>query len=67
MEAVETPERLLTIAEVSRRMSVTSRHVYHLIEIGELPTVNIGARNIRIAESDITDFIRRNRRSHTQP
>lgn len=70
MEAVEVPPgQLLRITEVSRRLSVTTKHVYVLINSGELPTINIGTghvRQMRIAESDLETFIR-NRRSHTQP
>ncbi len=50
----------LTTEEVLRYLKVTSRTIYRLIRIGELPAVRIG-RQWRIRRADLDNWLNRRR------
>ncbi len=53
----ETPEpRLLTAADVARRLSVSKRKAYALMQTGEIASVYIG-RCIRCLPTDLEEYI----------
>lgn len=54
--------QLLKVAEVAKRLGVSSDGVYTRIERGEIPVVELGdtRKNQRVRESDLTAFIDRN-------
>jgi len=59
--------RMLTINEVSDRLSVEPHHVYQLVYSGELPAVDVGRpdakrRTLRIQQEDLERFIKRRTR-----
>jgi len=51
---------LLTIDEVLGYLNVTSRTIYRLIRIGELPAVRIG-RQWRVRRTDLDQWLNRQR------
>jgi len=53
---------LLTVEAVAKTLGVSVRSVRTLIALGELPVVRVGARAIRIAETDLAAFIQVRRR-----
>jgi excisionase family DNA binding protein len=56
----DTRADLLTIDEVLGYLNVTSRTIYRLIRIGELPAVRIG-RRWRIRRTDLDHWLNRKR------
>jgi excisionase family DNA binding protein len=49
---------MLTVQEVCKRMSCSRRHVYNLIERGELPAFRYGGiRGLRVPETGVEEFI----------
>lgn len=60
--AVTREIKLLTLDQVAERLGVSKRHVYRLIELGELASINIaaGARTRqRVADDELGRFIAR--------
>ena len=55
-----TPE-LLTVPEVAERLKIKPRTVYTIIERGELKSVRVSAKLIRVRMSDLMAFINRDR------
>ncbi len=52
-------DRLVTIAETARRLSVSDRHVWRMISRGELPEpVRVG-RSTRLCVSDVDGYVER--------
>ncbi|WP_397584995.1 helix-turn-helix domain-containing protein [Sphingorhabdus sp.] len=56
--AVDTPDDLLTIAEVALYLRVSDRTVSRLIRKGQLPALRIG-RAVRILHSDLLEMLDR--------
>jgi hypothetical protein len=58
----QRPPQLLKVAEVAKRLGVSSDGVYTRIERGEISVVELGdtRKNQRVRESDLTAFIDRN-------
>jgi excisionase family DNA binding protein len=54
---------LLSVATVARRLDTATTSVYRLLASGELTPIRIGSQSIRIAESDLDDYIRRTNQS----
>lgn len=54
--AVDTPDDLLTRAEVARYLRVSDRTVSRLIRTGKLPAARIG-RAVRIRHSDLLEML----------
>jgi excisionase family DNA binding protein len=50
-------DRFLTVDEVATQLKVVPQTVRNWIDRGELRHVRIGARRIRVRESDLEDFI----------
>lgn len=48
---------LLTVADVARALNLGTRTVYRLIEAGQLPTVRVSPRGVRIHPSDLAAFL----------
>lgn len=48
--------RFLTVAEVARRLRVSSMTVYRLVNAGHLPAVRVG-RGYRILETDLRRYL----------
>ena len=53
------PERILTIEEVAKSMSVSLKTVYRWINAGDLPAAKIGYKTYRVFEKDLIKFLRR--------
>jgi len=53
---------LLKIQEVADKLSISENQVYVLKTTGKLPFIKIG-RSLRFDEEDITDFIRKRKRT----
>lgn len=63
----EPPDRLLRVADVARRLNISSSLVYQMIEKGELPFHRIGngRGTLRFDPEDITEYLRSHRISKT--
>jgi excisionase family DNA binding protein len=64
--AARTPEdptpredRLLTMPEVARRLGVTEHRAREMGRRGDLPTVTVGHRGVRVRASSLDEWIRR--------
>jgi excisionase family DNA binding protein len=57
-----SPETLLPLREVARRIGVSIRQVYRLIAEGVLRTVPVGRRSTRIPESEVVEYIEKLKR-----
>ena len=53
-------ERILTIEEVAKEMSVSFKTVYRWISARKLPAAKIGYKTYRVFESDLIKFLRKN-------
>ena len=51
-------EELLTVEEVARRLKVSQKRVYKLIQSGELEATNIGGEGRNIYRISLADFNR---------
>lgn len=49
----------LTVAETARRLSVSPRQVWRLIHDGEVETVRIGTRGVRVLTRSLLDYLER--------
>jgi excisionase family DNA binding protein len=58
-EPVAADEQLLTAAEVAGRLAVPKAFVYELARRGELPTLHVGARYVRIPVTALEQWVRR--------
>lgn len=54
--------KLLKPVEVAARLGVSRRQAYYLIEKGELPSVIVGEKCIRVDEAELNEYIDNNRR-----
>ena len=59
-DALERPTRLLTIRGVASRLQVSEKSVRRWIGAGDLPVYRLGDC-VRIAESDLAEFLKRRR------
>lgn len=59
MNESEINERLYTVAEVQRRLSVGRTTAYNLLATGQIPKVRIG-RKLLVREQDLRRFIESN-------
>jgi len=48
--------QLLTVRQTAERMTISTRKVYNLVEVGKLPCYRID-NAIRIAEEDVADYL----------
>lgn len=51
-------DKLLTIDEVAERLKVNPQTVRNWISRGELPETRVGARRVRVTESDLGQFLK---------
>lgn len=56
--------QLLTVEDVSKKLSIPKSSVYKKVESGELPCVKLG-RKIRFSESEVEEYLRRCKRNHS--
>lgn len=56
-----SPRALLNAQEVASRLSISARHAYRLMQGGEIATVRISQRCLRVRPEDLTAFILENR------
>lgn len=52
-----THDRLYTIQSVAQWLTVTDKTVRRWITDGQLPSVRLGPRTLRVRESDVESFI----------
>jgi len=52
-------ERLLRVNVAARRLELSRRQVYRLIEAGELPAVRLSPRGLRIPEGALEKYLQR--------
>lgn len=57
----ERPDKLLRVEEAAQRLAVHPRYLYKMISEGRLAAVRVGSHGIRVAESDLLDYIDSNR------
>lgn len=55
----EETQTMLSIAEVARRLNVSTATVHRLIEVRDLTHIRIGVRTIRVAESELHAYVAR--------
>lgn len=55
---------LLRAQQVAERLNITPRHVYRLVEVGDLPAVRIGMKAVRIHPEDLDTYISDKRKAH---
>jgi excisionase family DNA binding protein len=58
-ERAPADERLLTAVEVAARLAVPKAFVYELARRGELPTLHVGARYVRIPATALEEWVKR--------
>lgn len=56
-------DRLLKVAEVAERLSVTDSTVYRWIDDGSLPAISVGPKSTRVRESDLEELLARSART----
>ena len=60
--------RLLTAAEVAKRLGYTERYVWRLGREGTIPRVKVAGRKyVRFCEADVERFVREGRRLSSAP
>ena len=50
-------DNLITVAEVARILNVSKTTVWRVLQRGELPSVRIGKRPVRVRKSDLAHYI----------
>jgi len=60
MEPMLKEKKLLRIHKVAKRLAVSPRTVYRLIKAGKLPSIHIGEVSVRVFDSDLEDYIKKN-------
>ncbi|WP_103061887.1 helix-turn-helix domain-containing protein [Actinomyces qiguomingii] len=54
------PDKFLTIAEVAEHLQLSAQGVRSLIQSGELPAIQVGARHLwRVPESAFDEYVER--------
>ncbi|PHP52381.1 helix-turn-helix domain-containing protein [Actinomyces ruminis] len=54
------PDKFLTIAEVAEHLQLSAQGVRALIQSGELPAIQVGARHLwRVPESAFDEYVER--------
>jgi excisionase family DNA binding protein len=52
---------LLKVEDVAKRLNISPSLVYQMMQRGELPSVRIGRKSVRMLESDLIDYILKSR------
>jgi excisionase family DNA binding protein len=55
-------ERFVTITEIAADLRVSKMTVYRLVEDGELPSLRVGRRSIRVPRDGYEEYLRRQAR-----
>lgn len=53
----EQKERYLYVGRVAEKLKCSKRHVYNLVNSGQLKAIKIGSRAIRVPESSLKEFL----------
>jgi excisionase family DNA binding protein len=53
-------EKYLHVCNVAKRLDCSKKHIYKLIQDGEIKAIRLGARALRITESSLRGFIEKN-------
>ena len=54
----KTKDRILNVNQVGKFLNCSRRHVYNLINLGDLPGFKIGGRGgVRVRESKLEEFL----------
>ena len=53
-------EKYLYVNSVAKRLNCSKKHIYKLIQDGEIKAIRLGARALRITESSLREFIEKN-------
>jgi len=53
--------QLMTVADVADRLRISTRQVWRLIADGELETVRIGSRAVRVPTASVVAYVARQR------
>ena len=59
-ESAESPDVLLTVADVAAWLRLTAKGIYGLVETRRIPFVRVGNR-LRFRREDVLAFLRENR------
>ena len=59
-------EELLTVEQVRLHLQISRTLAYRLIGNGDIPSLRIGARNIRVRRSDLSDYVDRMKMNNKQ-
>ncbi len=51
------PNPMLTAHDVAALLNVSASHVWEMCKKGKMAYIQIGSRNIRIAQSDVDEFL----------
>ncbi len=60
-------DSLLTFADVARRLGIGEWNAREMGRRGEIPTVHVGQRRVRVRESALNEYIRKNERGAMMP
>ena len=52
-------DSLLTIPDVAKALKVSKARAYELLRIKELPSIQIGVRQVRVRQRDLTAYLQR--------
>lgn len=56
---MEPAVELLTAAEVAKALKIGRWRVYRLISVGDLPSVSLGTRQVRVDAAALRDWVAR--------
>jgi excisionase family DNA binding protein len=57
----DNSDPLLKVVDVARRLNISRSKAYQLVKSGEIPTVHIGSKLVRVREPDLQEYILRSR------
>jgi excisionase family DNA binding protein len=54
-------DKLLTVLQIAKRLSVCEHTIYRYIKAGKLKIIKLTPRNFRIAEKDLNQFLKKHK------
>ena len=54
-------DKYYTVPEVAEILKISKSQAYRLVQHGEIPCIRIGKKSVRIAESDLQEWLLENR------
>ena len=57
---MEPVEKLIYVNVAARMLACTPRHIYNMVQTGDLAAIRIGPRGLRIKKASVVDFIKNN-------